>query len=471
MNNEKLYINGEYIDSESGQWINVENPTTEEIIARVPRANQKDVDKAVEAASNSLEAWSNLDLEKRIEYVEKYNQWMKDHSEEFLDTFAKELGSPLGFAKTSQYRLQIRRTDNFIKQVKNIEFEKELEGGGRLRKEAVGVVAAITPWNYPLGQIIQKVIPALLVGCTVVLKPSQKTPLSAYLLVQGFDEVGLPKGVLNLVTGKGSEIGDMLSSHPQVDMVSFTGSTKAGGEVGKRAMEGVKKISLELGGKSPAIFMESADIKLGVKKVCDSIFLNTGQTCSALSRAVVLEDKKDEIIEEFKKQAAKYKVGDPFDKNTDIGPLSSEKQFEKVKSYVQSGLEEGAEIVIGKVPQKTSKGYFVEPIVFDKVKPGMKIHDEEIFGPVLTITSVKDMDEAIEVANSVKYGLNAAVFGEKEEAIALARKIKSGSVIINEGKGDIDLPFGGYKMSGLGREGGSCGLEEFLEEKSLHCGE
>lgn len=471
MNNENLYIDGQYIASKSDEWIDVENPTNEEIIAKIPSSNKKDVDLAVKAARNALEGWSSLDLEERISYIEKYDEWMKDHSQEFLDDFAKELGCPISFAKPAQLRRQSMRIENFVKQVRKIDFDKKLEKGGILRKEPIGVVAAITPWNYPLGQIIQKVIPALLVGCTVVLKPSQKTPLAAYLLVQGFDEIGLPKGVLNLVTGKGSEVGDILAGHPGVDMVSFTGSTKAGREVGKKAMEGIKKISLELGGKSPAIFMESADIKLGVKRVCDSIFLNTGQTCAALSRAIVLEDKKDEIIEAFKKQAKKYKVGDPFDRNTDIGPLASKAQFEKVKSYVEKGLEEKAEIVVGKVPEKKDKGYFVEPIIFDKVVPGMKIHDEEIFGPVLTITSVKDMDEAIEVANSVDYGLNAAVFGEKEEALALARKIKSGSVDINEGKGDIDLPFGGYKMSGIGREGGSCGLDEFLEEKSIYSGE
>ncbi|MDO4595000.1 MAG: aldehyde dehydrogenase family protein [Tissierellia bacterium] len=466
MNTNKLYINGEYVDSKSEKWIEVENPANEEIIAKVPRSNEEDVNLAVKAAKEAFKSWSKVDINKRIEYVEKFNDWMKNHKEEFLKTMTEELGVPHDFCEKSQFDRMPKRTENFIKQAKDFKLIDKMDGG-YVRREPIGVIACITPWNYPLGQIIQKVIPAIIAGNTIVLKPSKQTPLTAYLLVKGFDEIGLPKGVLNLVTGAGSEVGNVMSSHEDVDMVSFTGSTKGGIEVGKAGLETVKNITLELGGKSPAVFIEGADVEKGVKQVLNTIFLNTGQTCSALSRIVVLESEKEKVVNEVLKQYDNYIVGDPKDPDVNVGPLSSKKQFEKVQKYVQKGIDEGAKLLKGEKIEKNGRGYYVKPVVFDNVTTEMSIHKDEIFGPVLVIETAKDYDELIEIANAVDYGLSSAVFGEKEKAIEIAEKIKAGEVSVNNPSGDINLPFGGYKQSGIGREGGSYGLDEYFEVKSV----
>lgn len=341
--------------------------------------------------------------------------------------------------------------------------------GGIVVREPVGVVASITPWNYPLGQVVQKVIPALLSGCTVVQKPATNTPLTAYYFAKGLDEIGLPKGVFNLITGKGSEVGNILNKHPKVSMVSYTGSLDGGASAAASAMETAKKVVLELGGKSPAVFLKGADIEQGVKQVLDTVYKNVGQTCSCLSRAVVVEEIYDEVLEECLKQYENYPVGDVKDENTVVGTLSSEKQFERVQQYIQIGLNEGAELVRGELPQKPEVGYYVQPAIFTNVKPGMRIHDEEIFGPVLSIVKVADKEEAIEVANAVDYGLSSAVFGNEEDALEVAKAIKAGDCYVNGGgKGGANMPFGGYKQSGVGREGGIFGLLEYYELKSIY---
>lgn len=467
MRSEKLYINGQFLDSKSNEWIEVENPATEEIFAKVIKANEDDINLAVEAAKNAFKTWKRTSIQERISYIENLKNWMLENEDRFIETMRDEFGVAFKFAKAAHFDRQIARIENFIEQIK--EFDKNIEmKNGFVRYEPVGVVACITPWNYPLGQIIQKVIPALLSGSTVVLKPAGITPLTACLLIEGFDSIGIPKGVINLITGKGSEVGDILNTHKDVNKVSFTGSTKAGIKVAGDAIESVKKITLELGGKSPAVFLEGADIGKSVKTVLDTIFYNTGQTCSALSRIVVLETIRDEVIKEIKKQVDNYTVGDPKDKNVKVGPLSSKEQFEKVKKYIELGVKEGAELIIGEIPEKTSKGYFVKPVVFDKVTKDMTIHKDEIFGPVLCIETAKNIDEAIEIANSVDYGLSAAVFGNDEEALNIAYEIEAGQVIVNSSVGDTNLPFGGYKKSGLGREGGYFGIKEFYEVKSIH---
>ena len=467
LNNEKLYIDGQFVDASSGEFIDVENPATEEIIAKIPSASKEDIDKACNAAYEAFKTYSKTSLDERIAYMEKLKDWIVNHQDNFDEIILLELGIPKHIGHDSQVKTQIERIETFIKEVKNIKAEEEYEGGLLLR-EPIGVVASITPWNYPLGQIVQKVIPALLSGCTVVQKPATATPLTAYLFTKALDEIGLPKGVFNLITGQGSEVGDVLNKHPKVAMVSYTGSIKGGGQAAGLAMESAKKVVLELGGKSPAVFLKGADIKKGVKQVLDTVYRNVGQTCSCLSRAVVVEEIYDQVVEEFKKQYENYPAGDPREESTVVGPLSSRKQFERVQKYVNIGLDEGANLLKGEAIEKNGSGYFVKPVIFTDVKPGMTIHDEEIFGPVLSIIKVKDKNEAIEVANAVEYGLSSAVFGEDDEALEVAREIRAGECYVNGGAKGPNLPFGGYKQSGVGREGGIHGLLEYYELKSVY---
>ena len=377
------------------------------------------------------------------------------------------MGIPKHVGSISQVDRQINRIETFIDQVRNIKTEEEYEGGLLLR-EPIGVVASITPWNYPLGQIVQKVIPALLSGSTVVQKPATNTPLTAYLFTKGLDEVGLPKGVYNLITGKGSTVGDILNTHPKVAMLSYTGSLVGGGQAASAAIKSAKKVVLELGGKSPAVFLPGANIEKGVKQVLDTVYKNVGQTCSCLSRAVVAEEIYDEVLEEFLNQYDNYPAGNPTDEKTVVGPLSSKKQFERVKEYIQIGLDEGAKLIRGKVPTKEDRGYYVDPAIFTEVKPGMRIHDEEIFGPVLAIIKVKDKDEAIKVSNAVDFGLSSAVFANDSDALEVAKSIDAGECYVNGSGNGANLPFGGYKQSGVGREGGLHGLLEYYELKSIH---
>lgn len=466
MKNEFLYINGDYVKPSSNEYIDVENPANGEFFTKVAKANEDDINKAIKAGDKAFKSWSKKKLSDRIKYVEDFNNWMVENEERFLDTMLLELGVPKYFSKEAQFNKQVKRVENFIKQVKTIDKKIQMEKGF-VNYEPIGLIAAITPWNYPLGQIIQKVIPAVLTGNTVVLKPASITPLTAHLLVEGFDKVELPKGVLNLITGKGSEVGNVLNKSELVRKISFTGSTDAGIKVAQDGLESVKNITLELGGKSPAVFIDESEIESGVKTVLDSIFLNTGQTCSALSRIVVLKDVKDKLIKELLDQAKNYTVGEPNNDKTMIGPLSSKEQYDKVISYIKKGESEGGEIIY-QGDKKFDKGYFVNPVIFDKVTKDMTIHKDEIFGPVLAIEEAEDIKEAIEIANDVKYGLSAAVFGQEEKALDLALKIKSGQVIVNSTNGDTNLPFGGYKQSGIGREGGIFGLMEYLEVKSIH---
>lgn len=467
LNNEKLYINGEYIESKSNKWIEVENPATGEIIGKVPKATDSEINLACESAYKAFKEFSKTSLEERISYIEKFRDWLVDHEDEIMDTILKELGVPIKISKPGQFDKQIQRIDTFINQARLIDYKIEMDGGF-VRMEPIGVVASLTPWNYPLGQIIMKVIPAILMACPVVEKPASDTPLTAYFVAKAFDEIGLPKGVFNLITGSGAEVGDILNTNPNVAMVSYTGSLAGGSASAKNAMDTAKKVVLELGGKSPGVFVKGCNKEDGVKQVLDRVYLNVGQTCSCLSRAIITEDIYDEVLEEFLRQYDNYPVGNPEDEATVVGTLSSKKQFDKVKSYIEEGIKEGAKLIRGEVPTETEVGYYVKPAIFTDVKPGMKIHDEEIFGPVLSIIKVKDKDEAIEVANAVDFGLSSAVFGNEKEAMDIAYEIKAGDVYVNSFGGSSELPFGGYKQSGVGREGGRFGLMEYLEPKSIH---
>lgn len=467
LNNEKLYINGSYIDSQTNKWIEVENPATGKIIGRVPKASADEINLAVESAYEAFKTFSKTSLEERISYIKKFKDWMIVHQDEIIETIKLELGVPIRIAKTGQFDKQMRRIDVFIDQARKIDYRIDMKGG-YVRMEPIGVVASLTPWNYPLGQIVMKVIPALLMGCTVVQKPASDTPLTAYFVAKAFDEIGLPKGVFNLITGSGAEVGDILNSHPKVGMVSYTGSLAGGASSAKHAMDTSKKVVLELGGKSPAVFIKGADIKMGVKQVLNRVYLNVGQTCSCLSRAIITEDIYDDVIKEFIAQYDNYPVGDPDDEKTVVGSLAGKKQFNRVKGFIEEGIREGASLLKGEVPTESQVGYYVKPVIFTDVKPGMAIHDKEIFGPVVSIIKVKDKKEAIEVANAVDFGLSSAVFGNEEEAEEIAYEIKAGDVYLNSNGGSPELPFGGFKQSGVGREGGKFGLMEYLQTKSIH---
>ena len=462
----KLYINGDWIESNSKEFIDVENPATKEIISKVPRSNEIDVKKAIEAAHNAFETWQFTTIEDRTTLVNKLYDELINRVDIMAETIVKELGCGIKFAKNVQVIPYLDDIKKYVKLVNEYKFEEKFENY-TVRKEPIGVIGALTPWNYPLGQITKKIIPALLTGNTVVLKPSQNTPLVAYLLTDAIHASGFPKGVFNLVTGKGSEVGDLIAQHKDVNMISFTGSTMGGIEVGKVALNDVKKLALELGGKSPSIVLKGADYRLAVQKTLDKVYNNTGQTCSAYSRMIVPKEDKENIENLVVEMTKTYKFGHPKDPETIIGPLVSKKQFEKVKSYIQKGIDEGAKLLIGEIPKDDQDGYFVGPTVFTNVDNNMKIARDEIFGPVLCIIPYETEEEAIRIANDTVYGLSGGVFGPEEKALSIAKKIKTGSIVVNEGGFNHQAPFGGFKQSGIGREGGVFGLEEYLEVKAI----
>ncbi len=467
MNYEKLYVDGQWTDTHSKEFIDVENPATEEKFAQVPAGDKEDVNQAVAAAKRAFKVWQSTSLQERLAYLSKGLEIFQTFQDELTEIEVSELGSPMGRARKVHVESPMKSFEKFIKIAPDFSFEEALSRS-TVRKEPVGVVGCLTPWNYPLDQVIKKVIPALICGNTVVLKPSQNTPLSVYWLAESFHQAQLPKGVFNLVTGRGAEVGNVLASHPDVDMISFTGSTTGGKEVGKLAMETVKKITLELGGKSANLVLHGADYEMAVTKSLNSTFYNTGQTCAALSRLIVPKEDLEKIEALIVDKTPHYKVGDPRDEGTDIGPLASKKQFDKVKHYVEMGVSEGAQLLVGKIPEKESAGYFVDPVVFTKVSNDMTIAQDEIFGPVLCVIPYDGIDEGLRIANDSMYGLSGAVFGPQAEAEKAAAALRTGSVYVNDGRGDPLAPFGGYKQSGIGREGGFYGLEEFVEIKSFY---
>lgn len=462
----KHYINGEWTASEGDGWIDVENPATLEIFARVPDGTPADAEKAVRAAAAAQEAWAGVSLGRRVSLMKAFLKEFEAHRQDIIDFEVKELGAPVTFTTATHCDYQFTRVRSYIEIAEELPLKAEFKAS-TVYREPVGVVACITPWNYPLGQIVQKVVPAILMGCTVVLKPSQHTPLTAYFLADAFDKAGFPKGVFNMVSGRGAKLGGVLSTHPLVDMVSFTGSTKVGVQLAQAALQSVKRISLELGGKSPFIWLKSDDYSRAIPKLVSSIFYNAGQTCTALSRLLVPAEDLGKVEEMVREAALKLKVGDPTDPQTDVGPVSSAAQFKKVSGYIRLGIEEGAKLVCGGVPQEGGTGYFVQPTVFSNVSNAMRIAREEIFGPVLCIIPYRTVDEAVRIANDTPYGLNAAVFGPKAEAQAVAMRIKAGNVYVNDSARDVTAPFGGYRESGIGREGGSAGLLEFTQQKAV----
>ena len=444
------FINGKWTPSTGDAKIEVENPATREIFATVPDGTIEDVDRAVAAAKAAQPAWEKVQMAERVALMRRVIDYLKARADEITELEVKELGAPVTFTRNLHVNYPIARIVSFTDLAEKLPDHYDFPESTCTR-EPVGVVACITPWNYPLGQVVQKVPPALLMGNTCVLKASQHTPLTAYFLAEAFEAAGLPPGVFNLVSGRGRSLGDRLATHPDVDMVSFTGSTTVGSMLGQKGLASLKRPHLELGGKSPFVFLPGIEsLEPAVKKLFDSIFLNAGQTCTALSRLLVPEAEFDRITKELLRQIPNYRTGDPTDAKTAVGPLSSLAQYRKVRSYLELGLEEGATLLAGAVPpEEPETGYFIEPAIFTNVKNDMRIAREEIFGPVLCVLTYKTLDEAAAIANDTVYGLNAAVWGKKDEAVAMAKRIRAGNVYVNDGPRDITAPFGGMKGSWL----------------------
>jgi aldehyde dehydrogenase (NAD+) len=466
---DKLYIGGEWVDPAGSDTIDVIDSTTEEVIGTVPEGTREDVDRAVEAARAGFETWSQVPLAERLDACSAISAGLAARSEELGALIASEVGMPIGQATQIQAGLPTMQFGAMAQVANEIEWEQEI-GNSLVVREPIGVVGAITPWNFPLNQLGAKAAPAIAAGCSMVAKPSEVTPLSAYVLVEIFDEVGLPAGVFNLVTGYGPEVGGAIAAHPDVDMVSFTGSTRAGRSVSEAAAGNVKRVSLELGGKSASVILDDADLKSAVSYGIANVCLNSGQVCSAHTRMLVPREKLAEAEEIAKAAAEKAQPGDPFDQGSRLGPLVSDAQRKRVREYIEKGEKEGAKLVTGgaEAPEGLDKGYFVQPTVFSDVKPDMTIAQEEIFGPVLSIIPYDDEDEAAEIANGTIYGLDGGVWsGDPERAKAFARRMRTGQVQINGATFNPLAPFGGFKQSGHGRELGRFGIEEFLEVKSI----
>ncbi len=466
---DKLFINGDWISPAGKGAIDVINAGTEEVMARVPEGSAQDIDRAVKAAKAAFPAWSATPAEKRAEYLQKISAGLMARSDELAKIIAQEVGMPLPMSKAIQAGLPAMNFGIHAKLATEFQYEEQV-GNSLVVREPVGVVGCITPWNYPLHQIACKVAPALAAGCTVVLKPSEVAPINAFVLAEVIQEVGLPAGVFNLVTGYGPVVGEALAAHADVDMVSFTGSTRAGRRVSELGAQTIKRVHLELGGKSASVVLDDADLEKAVAGTVTACFLNSGQTCSAHTRLLVPKSRRDEAVAIAKKAAEGFTVGDPVEGKSRLGPLISEAQRERVRGYIKKGVQEGAKLVTGgpEQPEGLSKGYYVKPTVFADVRTDMTIAQEEIFGPVLSILTYEDEEDAVRIANDTIYGLAGGVWsGDPERAKRVARRLRTGQVDINGGRFNVFAPFGGFKQSGNGRELGKFGLEEFMELKAL----
>ena len=468
-NRDKIYVNGAWVESTGTGTIEVVNSTTEEVMGRIPEGTAEDVDRAVAAARAAFNEWSAVSVEERAKYLQRITEGLQARMGEIATLVSQEVGMPTNLSMMIQAGLPTATFGSMGGILDAFPFEEQV-GSSLVVREPVGVVGAITPWNYPLHQIAAKVAPALAVGCTVVLKPSEVAPLTAFVLAEIIDEVGLPAGVFNLVTGYGPVVGEAIAAHPDVDMVSFTGSTRAGKRVSELAAQTVKRVALELGGKSPNVILEDADLEKAVRDGVGKCYLNSGQTCSALTRMIVPRSKLAEVERIAAETAATFKPGAPDDATTRLGPLVSAVQRDRVRGYINKGVEEGAKLIAGgpDAPDGLDKGFFVQPTVFSEVRPDMTIAQEEIFGPVLSILPYDTEDEAVAIANDTIYGLAGGVWaGDPERARSVARRIRTGQVEINGGAFNLMAPFGGFKQSGNGREYGTQGFEEFLETKSM----
>ncbi len=466
---EKIFIGGEWVEPAGADPLPVVNSTTEETIATIPGCSPVEVDLAVEAARGAFEGWSRTPRAERAEALSAIAAGVGERAEELTATITQELGMPVKLTQMIQVGLAINDLASMAAAIEEVAWEEEI-GNSRVLREAAGVVGAITPWNYPLHQITAKIAPAIAAGCTVVLKPSEVVPLNAFILAEVIESVGLPPGVFNLVTGIGPVVGEAIAAHPGVDMVSFTGSTRAGRRVSELAAATVKPVAMELGGKSPNVILGDADFSRAVPDGVAKCFLNSGQTCSALTRMLVPRERLAEVEEAAAATAEAFTPGDPFDAETKLGPLVSAAQRERVRGYIAKGEAEGAKLLTGgaEAPEGLERGFFVRPTVFSEVTPEMTIAREEIFGPVLAIQPYDDEADAVRIANATDYGLAGGVWsGDEDHAIEVARQLRTGQIEINGGAFNPIAPFGGFGQSGHGRENGRWGLEEYLQVKSL----
>jgi aldehyde dehydrogenase (NAD+) len=464
-----FYIDGRWVDASGAQKFALVDPSTEAHVADLSMGTAADVDRAVAAARAAFPSYSRTTPKQRIELLKSILNVYNRRSEEFAEAMRVEMGTPISFSRSGQVVRGPAHLNELISVLERFKFEVP-RGGTRLRYEPVGVCGLITPWNWPINQIVVKIGPALAAGCTMVLKPSEFSALSTLLFAEVLEEAGVPKGVFNLVNGYGHEVGNAIASHPDVDMVSFTGSTRAGILVAQAAAETVKRVAQELGGKSANVLLEDADFDTAVAKGVAGCFTNSGQSCSIPTRMLVPRARMSEVIEKAKAVADAYVVGPTQDPATQLGPLVNKSQFERVQKLIQSGIDEGAQLVAGGVgrPEGLERGYFVKPTVFANVAPAMTIAREEIFGPVLSIIPYETEEEAIEIANGTRYGLAAYVQSKSQErARNVARQLAAGGVHINYPAADFGAPFGGYKQSGNGREWGEYGMVEYLEVKSM----
>lgn len=465
----QFYINGEWVDPVEPRTMDVEDPATEESFARISIGSAADVDKAVAAAKKAFPAFSETSVEYRAELLDKIAAGIQARAGDMAEAISQEMGAPGWLANAAQVPVGMVHFASAAAILREYAFE-EMKGSTLLRKEPIGVCGFITPWNWPLNQIACKVAPAIATGCTMVLKPSEIAPLDALILTEIMHEAGVPAGVFNLVNGDGPGVGASLSAHPDVDMMSFTGSTRAGVLVAQAAAPSVKRVSQELGGKSPNIVLPSADLKKAVGGGIMSMMTNTGQSCNAPSRMFVQKDQQDEAIAIAKAKTESIQVGAGMDAEKGaLGPISNATQYQKVQDLIQKGIDEGATLVAGGTgrPEGVNQGYFAKPTVFANVTNDMTIAREEIFGPVLCIIPYEDVDEAVEMANDTVYGLAGYVQGAEDEARAVAKRIRAGQININNAGPDFNAPFGGYGQSGNGREWGEHGFEEFLEVKAV----
>ena len=467
----KQMIAGEWRASLNEDVIAVENPATRETVAHIPAGGMPDAERAIEAARLAFPTWAKTSLNERIRLMEKLHERLKSAADDIVCWETAELGMPRAYVRRKHCDYQLSRIPAYIECVREIPFLSRRKSA-LVRIEPLGVIACLTPWNYPLGQIIQKVVPAILMGNTVVLKPSSLAPLTAVVLAEAFREAGFPPGVFNLVNGAGARFGNIFTDHPDVTMISFTGSTETGRRLAQRAGATLKRTSLELGGKSPFVWLPGADdYESACRTLFNSVFLNAGQTCTALSRLLIPESMKCEVEKLFLKLLPDYQVGRPDDSRALLGPVISRSQYERVSSYIRLGIAEGATLFAGDIPRDNPEGgWFIRPTVFTDVKNEMRIAQEEIFGPVLCVTTYKTREEAVRLANGTRYGLSSAVYGPKAEAEAFAEEIDAGNVFINDSPRDITAPFGGFKESGIGYESGVEGLMTFARMKSVFDG-
>ncbi|NOQ59772.1 aldehyde dehydrogenase family protein [Mycolicibacterium fortuitum] len=462
---DKLFIDGRWTTPSESGVIDVVDPATENVIGHVPNGSAADVDAAVTAARRAFDPL--ISVAERRERLDRVIAAMEKRLPEIAELITAEMGAPVRISQSVQTQVPLAVAKGFAEVLDTFEFEERI-GNSLVLREPYGVVGAITPWNYPLYQVVAKVVPAIAAGCTVVLKPSNEAPLSVFAFVEACEDAGLPPGTINLVSGPGRVIGEHIAAHPDVDFVSFTGSTGVSARVGELAGQTIKKVALELGGKSANVILEDADLATAVRVGVGNAFLNGGQTCMAWTRMLVPQSRYDEALDLVESAVSRYTVGDPRDPATRIGPSASRSQFDTVRGFIERAQRDGARLLVGGAEPIRDVGFFLAPTIFADVDPDSELGQEEVFGPVLAITPYTDADDALRIANGTPYGLSGAVWaGSDDEAIDFARRVHTGQLDINGGAYNPSAPFGGYKKSGIGRELGRFGFEEYLQTKSL----